>query len=226
MPKTVLVLPDLQIPFHHPYSLTFLKRVRDKYKPDVVVCVGDEWDNCALSRYPKNPDGLSAGDEHRKAVRASKPFYEAFPEVLVCESNHRQRLYKRAYEAGIPQDMIKATHDYMGAPKGWQWQFSWKVDGIVYEHGDRASGAATGRNLIDANHASVVYGHHHDCPGIVYTRKANKTMFAMNVGCLVDERTYAMNYTRMNKTKPVLSCGVVVDGVPHVIPMIQGGRNR
>jgi hypothetical protein len=226
MSRTVLCIPDLQIPFQHPHALTFLKRVRDQYKPDTVVCVGDEWDNCALSRYPKDPDGLSAGDEHKRARRASQPFFEAFPDVLVCESNHRQRLYKRAYEAGIPKDMIKATHDYMGAPKGWQWRFSWTIDGVVYEHGDRASGAATGVKLIDANHASTVYGHHHDCPGIIYARKASKTMFAMNVGCLVDENTYAMSYTRMNKSRPVLSCGIVAGGVPHVIPMLKGLRNR
>lgn len=226
MSKTVLVIPDLQIPFQHPRALKFLKQVRDEYKPQVVVCVGDEWDNCALSRYPKNPDGMSAGDEHKKAVRASKPFFQAFPEVLVCDSNHRDRLYKRAYEAGIPLEMVRDTHGYMKAPKGWKWAAQWVIDGVVYEHGDRAYGASTGTKLIDANHASTVYGHHHDCPGIVYMKKANKTMFAMNVGCLVDENSYAMSYGKHNRSKPVLSCGVVVDGIPHVIPMLKGLRNR
>jgi hypothetical protein len=222
----ILVIPDLQIPFQHQYALTFLKRVRDEYRTDTTVCVGDEWDNCALSKYPKNPDGLSAGDEHKKAVRASKPFYEAFPEVLLCESNHRQRLYKRAYEAGIPIEYIRDTSGYMQSPAGWRWADKWRVDGVVIEHGDRASGASTGERLIDANHASTVYGHHHDCPGITYRRKADRTLFAMNVGCLIDENSYAMSYTKMNRSKPVLSCGVVIDGVPHVIPMIKGGRKR
>jgi len=222
----ILVIPDLQIPFQHAYALTFLKRVRDEFRCDTTVCVGDEWDNCALSKYPKNPDGLSAGDEHRRAMRASKPFYEAFPDVLLCESNHRQRLYKRAYEAGIPVEYIRDTSGYMASPKGWRWADRWRVDGIVFEHGDRASGASCGEKLIDANHASTVYGHHHDCPGITYRRKAHRTLFAMNVGCLIDENSYAMSYTKMNRSKPVLSCGVILDGVPHIIPMIKGGRTR
>jgi hypothetical protein len=222
----VLVIPDLQIPFQHPYALTFLKMVRDEYKPDLVVCVGDEWDNCALSRYPKDPDGMSAGDEYRRARRASKAYYEAFPDVYLCESNHRERLYKRAYEAGIPKDLIKDTSGYMGSPPGWRWADQWIFDGVVYEHGDRASGANAGERLMDANHASVVYGHHHDSPGVTYRQKANKTMFAMNVGCLIDKDAYAMSYTRHNRSKPVLSCGIVLDGTPHVLPMIKGLRYR
>lgn len=219
--STILVIPDLQIPFHHKGALKFLKRVRDEYEPDVVVCVGDEWDNCALSKYPKDPDGLSAGDEHKRAKRASQGFYEAFPDVLVCESNHRARLYKRALEAGIPQGYLRDTHSYMGAPNGWQWANEWRVDGIVFEHGDRASGVSAGEKLIDANHASTVYGHHHNCPGIAYRKVANRIYFSMNVGCLIDENSYAMSYTRDNRRKPVLSCGVIVDGVPQLIPMIK-----
>lgn len=224
--STILVIPDLQIPFHHKNALTFLKRIRDEYEPDIIVNVGDEWDNCALSKYPKNPDGLSAGDEHKRAKKASRGFYEAFPEVLVCESNHRERLYKRAYEAGIPADLIKDTHSYMGAPPGWKWADSWTVDGIVFEHGHRASGASTGEKLIDANHASTVYGHHHNSPGVTYRKVGKRTYFAMNVGCLIEESSYAMSYTRDNRKRPVLSCGVIVDGVPHLVPMLKGLRNR
>jgi hypothetical protein len=225
--STILVIPDLQIPFHHRGALKFLKAVRDEYEPDTIVCVGDEWDNCALSRYPKDPDGQSAGDEHKRAKRASQGFYEAFPEVLLCTSNHRARLYKRAYEAGIPADFIKDTHSYMGAPDGWQWADQWRVNGIVFEHGDRAGSAnSAGDKLIDANHASTVYGHHSGMANIVYRQKANRTLFAMNVGCLVDVNSYAMNYLKLIRNKPVLGCGVIVDGVPHLIPMIKGLRNR
>lgn len=216
---TILVIPDLQIPFQHRRALSFLKEQRDKYKPDTVVCVGDEWDNCALSRFPKNPDGQSAGDEHKRAKRASKGFFEAFPDVLVCESNHRARLYKRAYEAGIPAAMIQDTHEYMGAPDGWQWAESWKIEGVVFEHGDRASGVGAGDKLVDANHASTVYGHHSGRAGVSYRKLAGKMLFSMNVGCLVDVNGYAMDYLKMIKHKPVLGCGVIVDGIPQFIPM-------
>jgi hypothetical protein len=222
----ILVLPDLQVPFQHKYSLQFLKRVRDQYKTDTVICVGDEADACALSKYPKDPDGMSAGDELRKTRRALKPFYEAFPDVLVCNSNHQQRLYKRAYEAGIPRELIVGYGAYLCAPRGWRWADGWTVGGIRFEHGDRASGALTGPKLIDANHRSTVYGHHHSTAGLGYVRKGTLTLFWMNVGCLIDENSYAMSYTKMSRTKPVLSCGVVIDGIPNLVPMIKDGRTR
>lgn len=218
--KNILVIPDIQIPFQHKNALKFLKEVRGQYNCGRVVCVGDEWDNCALSKYPKDPDGLSTGDEHKRAVRASRGFYEAFPEVLVCESNHRERLYKRAYEAGIAKAFLRDTHSYMGAPEGWQWAREWRIGGIVFEHGHRAnSGPSAGEKLIDANHASTVYGHFHNCPGVTYRQVGTKHYFAMNVGCLIDRDSYAMSYTRDHRKLPVMSCGVILDGMPIVVPM-------
>jgi hypothetical protein len=222
----VLVIPDLQVPFHHPYSLTFLKRVRDEFKTDKVICVGDEADAAALSKYPKDPDGMSAGAELRKARRALKPFYKEFPDVQVCNSNHQQRLYKRAFEAGIPRELIVGYREYLAAPAGWCWQDGWSCDGVLYEHGDRASGYGAGLKLIDANHRSTVYGHHHSTAGLGYVRKGSLTLFWMNVGCLIDEDSYAMSYTKMHRTKPILSCGVVIDGVPQLVPMHKGLRVR
>jgi hypothetical protein len=222
----VLVIPDLQVPFHHPYALTFLKEVRDYCKPDQVVCVGDEVDACALSNYPKDPDGLSAGHELRKTRRALKPFFKEFPNVKICNSNHQQRLYKRAFEAGIPRQLIVGYREYLNAPSGWTWADSWTVDGVLFEHGDRAAGIGVGPKLIDANHRSTVFGHHHSTAGLGYVRKGNLTLFWMNVGCLIDENTYAMSYAKMHRTKPILSCGLVDDGVPSLIPMLKGLRKR
>lgn len=224
--STILVIPDLQVPFQHPYALKFLKSVRDEFKPDHVVCVGDEADACALSRYPKDPDGDSAGVELRKTRRALRPYYEAFPEVKVCNSNHQQRLYKRAFEAGIPRELIAGYREYLSAPEGWEWRDYWIVDGIKFEHGDRASGIGVGPKLVDANGRSTVYGHHHATAGLGYVRKDERTYFWMNVGCLIDEDSYAMSYTKMHRTKPIHSCGIIVDGVPQVIPMIKGLRKR
>lgn len=226
MSQTILVMPDLQIPFQHRNALSFLCRVRDKYKPDIVVNVGDEVDNCALSRYPKDPNGESAGTELKKARRVLKSYYEEFPRVRLCESNHRARLYKRAYEAGIPKEYVADVHEYLQAPKGWVWKQEWKIDGIVFEHGDRAGGDLAAYKLIDINHANTVFGHHSGTAGIVYRRRLNRMYYGMNVGCLVDENSYAMNYTKLLKNKPVLTCGVIVDGVPHLIPMIKDGRLR
>jgi hypothetical protein len=218
----VLVIPDLQIPFQHRRALDFLKKTRDKYKCDHAICVGDEWDLAALSKYPKDPNGLSAGSELTLARRQSKPFYAEFPTLRICESNHRQRLYKRAFEAGIPTEYLANTHEYMQCPKAWRWAFQWEQDGVIYEHGDRGKPTT----LVDANQRSTVFGHSHTEAGIWYTRRANSTMFAFNVGCLIDVNAYAFRYAQLAKRRPILSCGVVLDGMPILVPMKIDSKGR
>lgn len=211
----VLVIPDMQIPFQHKRALDFLQRTQDEYKCDDVICVGDEWDLAALSKYPKDPNGMSAGDELSRARKATKPFGTAFPKLRICESNHRQRLYKRAFEAGIPEEYLADTHSYMQVPKTWKWAFQWTQDGIVYEHGDRGKPVA----LVDANGASTVFGHHHTEAGVWFVTRQGSSRFALNVGCLIDLNAYAFKYAVLAKRKPVLSCAVILDGLPIIIPM-------
>jgi hypothetical protein len=59
--SVVLVIPDLHCPFEHPDALEFLRAVKKRFMPSVFVCLGDEIDAHAFSRYPKDPDGMSAG---------------------------------------------------------------------------------------------------------------------------------------------------------------------
>lgn len=115
--SNILVIPDLQIPFQHKYALTFLKRIRDEYQPDVTVCVGDETDQAALSRYPKDPNGQSAGDELKRARRTLKDYYAEFPEVLVCNSNHMQRLYKGPLKRESPGNTSQIFMNIYVPPK-------------------------------------------------------------------------------------------------------------
>ena len=61
--KSILVISDLHIPYHHRDSFEFLKALKKKYKPDLVVNIGDEIDCHALSFHDSNPDLPSAGDE-------------------------------------------------------------------------------------------------------------------------------------------------------------------
>ena len=86
--SVVLVIPDMHAPFVHPDALDFLKAVKARFLPSKFVCLGDEVDFHAFSRYPKDPDGLTPGQELSCAREALIPFYLEFPEMLVCISNH------------------------------------------------------------------------------------------------------------------------------------------
>mgnify|MGYP003679021094 CR=1 FL=1 len=46
--KSILCISDLHIPYHHPQAFDFLKALKKKINPDLIVCGGDELDKHAL----------------------------------------------------------------------------------------------------------------------------------------------------------------------------------
>ncbi len=227
--STVLVIPDVQIPFDHVDTLPFLKMVRKQFSPDRVLQIGDLVDHHALSDYDHDPDGMSAGDELRSAIRRLRQYYRLFPDVDVVGGNHEARLYHKALKAGIPRSYIKDLADTLEFPEGWANHESVVIDGVVYEHGDAfGSGGGNGafKKAIDANMASTVYGHFHSSAGIRYFANKKHLCFAFNVGCLMNTHSYAAAYGKRFPSKPILGCGLVIHGVPMYIPMVLDSDSR
>ena len=206
-PKSVvLVIPDLHCPFEHPDALAFLCAVRDRIKPTHVVCLGDEMDFHAVSRWPSNPDGLSAGQEYARGVEHLLPFYREFPDALVCTSNHTVRPFKKAFEAGLPAAMMPSYSVMLKAPDGWRWDHSHVIDGVRYVHGEGKSGQNSHIAFLRAYKQSVVHGHIHSYAAVSY----EGPLFGMNVGCLIDPDAYA--YAKNMPIAVNLGCGVVTGG--------------
>jgi len=224
--QRVLVIPDIQIPFEHPDALGFIKAVRDHIDPTVIVNIGDEVDQMALSRFDPDPDADGAGPELRKAIQRLQPWYEAFPEMLVCESNHTARVYKQAFLAGIPDAYLRTVPEWLEAPEGWKWSDAWFVGEVKFEHGDAQGGMYAARALALRNRRSTVIGHHHSHGGVFYIANDDETIFGMNVGCLIDTNALAFRYGKHSAFKPTMGCGVVLYGVPYFIPMLTNKRGR
>lgn len=215
--ETVLSIPDLHCPFQHQDALEFLKAVRDRYRPTKILCLGDEIDAHAFSRYPKDPNGLSPGDEISKAREALYPFYREFPNVMVCESNHTVRGHKLAFQAGLPQVFLSHISVVLNAPDGWVWKNRWIIDDVVYMHGDAGkSGAYAHINYMKALKKSVVIGHIHSYGGVNY----EGALWGMNAGCLIDHEQYCFSYAKNMPIPVSLGCGLIMGGKEaHFIPM-------
>lgn len=224
--STVLCIPDLQIPFHHPDSIEFLVAVYYQYDCNKVVCLGDEVDQYGLSRYDHDPDADSPGVEEKKTRAALEELYDCFPDVKACLSNHTGRVVKKAMVAGIPKHYMKSVKEFMRAPDGWEWADRWELDGVVYEHGEAAGGMQPHRLIAQSNQKNTVIGHHHAVAGIEYFSNWDKTLWGMCVGCLVDFDTPAFAYAKTSRNKVVLSCGVVHQGSPIIVPMETNSRGR
>ena len=48
MNKSILIISDTHIPYHHPDLIPFLKDLKEIYKPDRVIHIGDEVDILSL----------------------------------------------------------------------------------------------------------------------------------------------------------------------------------
>lgn len=215
--SVVLAIPDMHHPFCHPDALAFLIHIRDRFRPTTVVCLGDEIDAHALSRYMPDPDGMSPGKELEAAIEGLIPFYREFPNVLVCESNHTVRPWKKAFDIGLPAAFLPSFSKLLNAPDGWVWKNRHTVDGVVYIHGDAGkSGAYAHQNYVKAFKKSVVIGHIHGHAGVQY----DGSLFGMNTGCLIDADAYAFKYAKNMPTGVNLGCGLIVNGeVAYFLPM-------
>jgi predicted phosphodiesterase len=222
--NVVLAIPDLHSPFIHPDAMEFVKAVRNKYKANVVLSLGDELDAHAYSRWPKNPDGYSAGHELQAAIEGLIPFYREFPVMQVCVSNHTIRPQKMMKDMGIPSALWPSYSTMLNAPDGWTWHDHIIIDGVRYMHGDQGKTGMQGwTKNSEVYHQSVVVGHWHSKAGVYW----DSDMFNLNAGCLIDASAYAFDYARHSHKKPNLGCGIVINGEQaHFIPMITGANGR
>lgn len=227
--STVLAIPDMHLPFNHRDALPFLEAVtwEPKYAPDEVVCLGDIIDYHALSQYVSDPDGYSAGEEHKAAMRKIEDVYELFPEVKGCLGNHDIRAYKKAFNAGIPNGYLKDFNEIIGCPDGWQWADEWEIDGVLYHHGNGYTGVYATRQMLLSKMQSVVHGHTHSLAGVIHIQTSESHhVFGMNCGCLTDDDAYAAAYAKFARTKGSKGCGVIIDGVPFWVPMLMNKSGK
>jgi hypothetical protein len=224
--KSILVLSDMHHPYGHPDLVPFLKALKAKYKPDTVICIGDEVDFHALSYHESEPDLPSAGDELAKAIKALKPIYALFPNCTVIESNHGSMVLRKARTAGMPSAVLKSYNDVLEAPKGWKWVFDTTAQtalGPVYFcHGK----TGTPGRLASQYGMSCVQGHFHEKAQITYISTPERLMFDAHTGCLADDKSLALGYNKVNPKRPIVSTMVIIDGIPQIVPMIlaKGGR--
>jgi hypothetical protein len=210
--EVVGILGDMHHPFCHKNYLEFVKDAGKRYGVTKWVCIGDELDQCSLSSYDGDPDGQSAGDEYIAAMGSIQPWYKAFPNLAILESNHGIRPFKKAFRAGIPKAYIRTYKEFMKCPEGWNWHSRLILQGVTYFHGEPHSGQMAAMTAAKANRMSAVIGHIHGHGGVNYSRNFKDEIFGLNVGCGIDEKAYGFHYAKELPTRPTLGMGVVIDG--------------
>jgi len=222
----VLVFSCTHFPYAHKDTVKFLKQVKKEYRCNQVVCLGDLFDYHCLSNYQKEADvTFSAESEHAHALEQAKELYGAFPKVLCTTSNHDLRPFRAAASLGMSQRFLKNYAEILNAPKGWEFREEFFIQNVSYSHGERAKSMIPHLYLAKVKFRSAVIGHYHTKCCIDYYCNDVSRIFGMAVGCLINNDAMVFRYNKSHACKPVIGCGVVINGVePHVITMNLGSR--
>ena len=220
MNKSILIISDTHIPYHHKDLLPFLKAIKKKYKPDRVIHIGDEVDKHAMSMHDSDPDLPSAGDELKQSLPIIKELENLFPDMDVLDSNHGSLVYRRALKHGIPKAYLRHYNEFLEVGKGWKWHDDLTVDtlgGPVYFcHGK----VADVLKLAQSMGMSCVQGHYHSSYSIKYYGNSLGLYFGLQVGCLINKDSLAFRYNKTQGARPIIGLGMIIDGLPKLIPMV------
>lgn len=211
----ILVISDLHAPYNNPHAIEFLAGLKEKYVPTRVISVGDEVDKMAMSYHESNPDLPSAGHELIEAQKVIKELHKLFPEMDILESNHGSLHLRKAMTAGIPRAYIKNYNDILGVGDGWQWYDDLIVtlpngQPCYFTHGKAVDGLKLSQNYS----MNCVQGHHHSEFNVKYWSNPLNLFWSMQVGCLVDNKSLAMAYNRLQLKRPIIGCGLIIDSKP------------
>lgn len=219
--KCVLIIPDLHIPFEHRDALKFLTAVADKYKPEIIINLGDEVDFHAISFHDdsKANDMFTASKELELSIKKIAKFQKVFPLMHLCESNHGSLVYRRAGKFGLPYHVLKSYAEVLETPN-WYWHediiLNTNLGDVYICHGKTSKYGELAIRM--GSHA--VQGHFHGKYEITWHKSLLAEKFNVFSGCLINQEHLSFAYGKNHLPKPILGCTILHStGIPELIKM-------
>ena len=225
--KRILVIPDLHAPYHHPDALKFLAAVKRKMQPTMVVNLGDELDKQSLSFHDSDADLPSAGDELRLAIKFLHQLEKLFPKMIILDSNHGSLHIRKAKHHGIPLKYLATMNQIYEVGPGWKWVPDLTVklpngQEAYFVHGISKNGL----KVTQQRGVCTIQGHFHTDFRIDYCGNPHNLLWSLQSGCLIDKRSLAFAYDKVNVNRPILGTSVIIDSQPILIPMVLNKQSR
>lgn len=214
----------------HEGYVEFLQGIYDDYECDEVVHIGDivDWHSNSYHEQEvalKNPDA-----ERTAAQKQVDTIVQAFPNARkrrLLTGNHDDLPYRKAKTAGLASDALFPLKKFWSL-KGWSVVPRFEelvIDGVVYTHGEGRGGMYAHGQRALARGRSVVMGHLHSNAGVIWHANTESRLFGLAVGCGVDNTRLQFLYGKPFPRKPIIGCGVVIDGKqPYFEPMLLKSR--
>ena len=209
--SNVLVIGDTHCPAMLEAYPDFLESIYKSWNCDRVVHIGDLVDFHGISFHAKEVGMPGIEEEVEEARKQVRTLCKLFPKVDYLTGNHSALPSRQAAEAGLPPSMLLSLSQILDLPDTWTVYPRFTdliIDDVIYRHGDKGRSNQTNAAFLNAQSEfmSVVQGHLHS--------QANQATryFGMQVGCGVDPRSPHLNYSKIYSKRPILGCGVVLNG--------------
>lgn len=225
--STLLIIPDIQSPFEHQDIIPFLREVNKQIKPTRVIQGGDLYDFHCFSDYAKNPNLPGTQEEIAQLKQFIKDLGKLFPVMDILDSNHGNRIRRKANNAGIPDSFLMDEMSIVGAPVGWKLHKRLFVktnhgNEILFVHNYSSNVLNSSKDMA----CSLVQFHYHSKYETHYWSNGNKMFFATTAGCLIDTESGAFSYNATQSKRPCLGV-VVIRGMSVMhIPLLTNKKNR
>jgi predicted phosphodiesterase len=196
--------------------------VFDQWGVERIVHIGDLTDQHSASMHANEIGFYDIVSEMEAAREQVSHMAEVFGDkVEVLQGNHDSNLGRKMKLVGLDPALLRTPEDI--------WDVKWKfypryhkliIDDVIYMHGDQGRGGRTpSLAKAEGEWMSVVAGHHHSAGGVWWGCNENTRYFGLSVGCGVNHKHAVMAYGASFAMKPMLGCGVVIDGTPYFEPM-------
>lgn len=223
---TILFIGDMHIPYHHKDSFKFLAALKKKYKPHLVVSVGDLADFHDISFHESDPELMSAGYELAALRKYAAVLEKLFPDMYIVGSNHGDLPARKAFSAKMPKSLLRPYSEIYGVGKGWKFvddlELVWEGDTLYVAHGISKNGL----KLAMQRGVCVAQGHWHSDARIDYASNPRNLLWSLQTGCLIDKDSLAFSYNKLDLQRPIISSGLSVAGKPILEPMLLDRTSR
>jgi len=221
--NAVLWFSDTHAPYHHKKALEFLGDIASDFQPDRVVCGGDLGDIYSVSNYPNDIDHKDTWHDEVKGLRKfCKKLGALFPKMEVMESNHDDRAYRKSRTAGLPREFLVPYKDIIGASEGWKFHPSLDLTVDSNRSHWHFSHTINGTTISAAKYkgCNVCIGHKHSQFGATAFDTGRKLLWGVDGGCLISDKGSPFAYNKTQVGRPVRGCVMILEGIPHMIPMV------
>lgn len=205
-PYTVLVIPDVHVPYHDVRSLTALEGYMKDTRFDEVIYIGDFLDFAQISRFNKgspkeesrtlSEDYKIAGkilDRHISIIRANNKKAK----FTLLEGNHEERIERWVAQYPQVEHMIEVPVGLKLGERGINWirSFSkgelYKVGKAYFTHG-LYTNQYHAQKMVNNFGVNIYYGHTHDHQSFSKIFKGkDKVVEGMSLGCMCElEQSY------------------------------------